>query len=81
MPAAGSPQSRRASLANELASHFDLDPMTEWGAISEQDLSLLHWADTPQEAFEGLRHHLVTHHLEPSTAQESAAPGIAKTHG
>jgi uncharacterized protein (TIGR00730 family) len=60
---------------------LDLDPMTEWGAISEQDLSLLHWADTPQEAFEGLRHHLITHHLEPSTPQESAAPGIAKTHG
>ncbi len=60
---------------------LNLDPMSEWGAISEKDLSLLHRADTPQEAFDGLRNHLIEHHLEPKTPQESAAPGIAKTHG
>src|SRR6478735_9405158 len=60
---------------------LNLGPMAEWGAIAEQDLTLLTHADTPTEAFECLRDHLVAHHLEPATAQESAAPGIAKTKG
>jgi uncharacterized protein (TIGR00730 family) len=60
---------------------LDLRPMVEWGAIAEQDLDLLHYADTPVDAFERLRTHLSAHHLEPATAQESAAPGIAKTRG
>ncbi len=60
---------------------LNLDPMAEWGAIAEQDKELLKWADTPDEAFEQLRQHLAEHHLEPKTAQEAAAPGIAKTRG
>ena len=56
-------------------------PMAEWGAIAEQDLSLLNRADTPTEAFECLRKHLVEHHLPPATEQEEEAPGIAKTKG
>ncbi len=56
-------------------------PMAEWGAIAEQDLELFHSVDTPGEAFERLRAHFVEHHLMPSTPQESAAPGIAKTRG
>ena len=56
-------------------------PMAEWGAIVEKDLELLQYADTPTKAFEELRAHLITHHLEPTTAQEAAAPGIAKTRG
>jgi uncharacterized protein (TIGR00730 family) len=60
---------------------LDLKPMSEWGAIAEQDLELLSYADTPSDAFELLRAHLMEHHLEPSTAQEAAAPGIAKTRG
>jgi uncharacterized protein (TIGR00730 family) len=59
--------------------HFE--PMAEWGAIVEKDLELLHRCDTPQEAFEQLRGHLIEHHLEPATEQEAAAPGIAKTRG
>src|SRR5438309_6653399 len=59
--------------------HFK--PMAEWGAIAEADLGLLTKCDTPAEAFERLRAHLVTHHLEPATPQEAAAPGIAKTRG
>ena len=39
-------------------------PMAEWGAIAEQDLELLQYADTPSEAFECLRDHLVEHHLD-----------------
>jgi uncharacterized protein (TIGR00730 family) len=60
---------------------LDLRPMEEWGAIAEQDLDLLHRADTPGQAFEWLRDHLISHHLQPRTPQEAAAPGIAKTRG
>jgi uncharacterized protein (TIGR00730 family) len=60
---------------------FNLKPMEEWGAVAEQDLELLSYADTPSDAFNLLRDHLVAHHLEPGTAQEAAAPGIAKTRG
>jgi uncharacterized protein (TIGR00730 family) len=60
---------------------LDLKPMAEWGAIAEKDLDLLHYADTPADAFEQLRDHLIAHHLEPNTAQEAATPGIAKTRG
>ena len=60
---------------------LDLKPMAEWGAIAEQDIDLLHFTDTPQDAFDHLRDHLIAHHLEPPSAQEAAAPGIAKTRG
>src|SRR6059058_3005111 len=56
-------------------------PMTEWGAIAEQDLDLLHYADTPADAFQHLRDHLIAHHLEPTTEEEAATPAIAKTRG
>jgi hypothetical protein len=36
-------------------------------------------ADTPEEAFEELKNHLLTNHMIPSTPQENKAPGIAKT--
>jgi uncharacterized protein (TIGR00730 family) len=60
---------------------LDFKPMAEWGAIADYDLGLLHRVDTPGDAFERLRAHLVAHHLEPATPQEAAAPGIAKTRG
>src|SRR6476646_9549507 len=60
---------------------LDLKPMSDWGAIAEKDLDLLHYADTPADAFEHLRDHLIAHHLEPNTEQEAATPGIAKTRG
>src|SRR6266540_2046080 len=60
---------------------LDFKPMAEWGAIAEQDLGLLRYAETPAEAFEQLREHLITNHLEPASEQEAAAPGIAKTRG
>jgi uncharacterized protein (TIGR00730 family) len=59
---------------------LDFKPMAEWGAIAEKDLELMHYADTPADAFELLRDHLIAHHLEP-TEQEAKAPGIAKTRG
>jgi uncharacterized protein (TIGR00730 family) len=58
-----------------------LQPMAEWGAIAEHDLELLNFADTPADAFEYLRTHLITHHLASTTPREGAAPGIAKTRG
>src|SRR5687767_8276839 len=58
---------------------LNLEPMAEWGGIAEHDISLLQRANTPREAFELLRAHLTEHHLEPATAQEMKAPGIAKT--
>jgi hypothetical protein len=48
---------------------------------AEKDLELLHYADTPAEAFEHLRDHLIANHLEPNTAQEASTPDIAKTRG
>jgi uncharacterized protein (TIGR00730 family) len=56
-----------------------LDPMIEWGAISPADVHLLQRANTPADAFELLKAHLLEHHVMPPTAQEMKAPGIAKT--
>ena len=60
---------------------LDFAPMAEWGAVAEEDLGLLYRTDSVSDAFERLRVHLITYHLEPPTAQEAAAPGIAKTRG
>jgi hypothetical protein len=59
---------------------INMSPMAEWGAVCEQDLDLFQYADTPAEAFDSVRDHLVAHHLEP-IEQEAVAPGIAKTRG
>jgi uncharacterized protein (TIGR00730 family) len=58
---------------------LDLKPMAEWGAIAEKDLELLHYADTPIDAFEHLRDHLIANHVEPEP--QATTPGIAKTRG
>ena len=58
---------------------LNLQPMLDWGGISDHDLTLLHRTDTPAGAFELLKAHLTEHHLAPATAQEMQAPGIAKT--
>jgi uncharacterized protein (TIGR00730 family) len=60
---------------------LNLQPMAEWGAIAEHDIELLNFAETPADAFQYLRDHLIAHHLEPHTEQEAATPGIAKTRG
>src|SRR5262247_2433740 len=38
---------------------IDFKPMVEWGAIADKDLELFHYCDTPGDAFERLRAHLV----------------------
>ena len=58
---------------------LDLKPLSEWGAITERDLKLLCYRDTPESAFEALKDHLTRHHMVPATVQEAKAPGIAKT--
>jgi hypothetical protein len=60
---------------------IDLEPLVEWGAISEEDVGLIRRADTPDEAFAYLQEHLTTEHLTPASPQEEKAPGIAKTRG
>jgi uncharacterized protein (TIGR00730 family) len=60
---------------------LNFGPMAEWGAIAERDVELFQHADTPQDAFEKLRSHLLANDLEPRNEQETAAPGIAKTRG
>ncbi len=60
---------------------LDMQPMVEWGAISPGDLDLVRFTDTPEEAFELLKAHLVDHHLQPEVPQEQQAPGLAKTRG
>jgi uncharacterized protein (TIGR00730 family) len=60
---------------------FDLKPLAEWGAIADADLDLLCRVESVEAAFEELKKHLLTYHMVPQTAQESKAPGIAKTRG
>jgi uncharacterized protein (TIGR00730 family) len=60
---------------------LNLKPMDEWGAFNPADLELMKWVDTPEQALEQLRRHLMEYHLVPETAQENRAPGIAKTRG
>ena len=57
------------------------DPMVEWGAINPGDRDLVQRADTPQQAFELLRVHLTTLHLEAPEpeAKRLQAPQLAKT--
>src|SRR5580704_10740509 len=38
---------------------LDFKPMAEWGAIAEKDHDLIHYADTPAEAFERLQASLI----------------------
>jgi uncharacterized protein (TIGR00730 family) len=59
---------------------IDFKPFAEWGAIAEQDLDLIRFAETPAEAFELLRAQL-TEHIEPASEEEAKAPGLAKTRG
>ena len=44
---------------------IDFKPFAEWGAIAEQDMDLIRFADSPAEAFEQLRAHLTTHLDQP----------------
>jgi uncharacterized protein (TIGR00730 family) len=58
---------------------LNLEPMSEWGAISPGDTDLIRRANTPAAAFELLKAHLIDHHLTPEDVQALKAPAIAKT--
>ena len=58
---------------------LNVKPMAEWGAIADKDVELLHYADTPADAFDQLRRHLEEHHIEPD--KPAKAPGLAITRG
>jgi uncharacterized protein (TIGR00730 family) len=60
---------------------LDFKPLVDWGAVAVEDLDLLSRADTPADGFNLLREHLIQHHLEPRSAQEAQAPGLARTRG
>lgn len=60
---------------------LNLQPMVESGAIGRKDLDLMIYADTPSQAFDSLREHLLTNHLDVEREQEMEAPGIARTRG
>jgi uncharacterized protein (TIGR00730 family) len=57
---------------------FDLKPLAEWGAINESDLGLLSYVNTPTEAFEALKQHLLKYHMRPA---DKKVPDIAATRG
>jgi uncharacterized protein (TIGR00730 family) len=57
---------------------MDFGPLVEWGAIERQDLKLMERVNTPKEAFESLRKHLVKQ-LVPATKEERKTPGLART--
>src|SRR5271166_449377 len=48
------------------------------GTISPKDLDLIHWANTPEEAYEFLRADLEHHHIDQANTREKE-PEIAKT--
>jgi len=55
--------------------HFE--PMIEAGAIAPHDMDLFTFVDSPQQAFDCLRTHLVEHCAEPRDT--ASVPGLAKT--
>jgi uncharacterized protein (TIGR00730 family) len=59
---------------------FNLPALVDTGAISPKDLDLFQYADTPEQAFEVLRHGLTENYLGPESAalrQREPAPAAA----
>jgi uncharacterized protein (TIGR00730 family) len=52
--------------------------LVDAGTISPQDLDLIHWANSPDEAYEFLRTDLERHHIEPVSAPDRV-PDLPKT--
>jgi uncharacterized protein (TIGR00730 family) len=52
--------------------------LVDAGTISAKDLDLIHWADTPEEAYEYLRADLERHHIDHGNGPEKS-PDFAKT--
>lgn len=63
---------------------LNFDALVKHGVISESDLSLFEYADTPEQAFDVLRDGLIEHYLKPEKpisgpTKGEQAPSIAKT--
>jgi len=61
---------------------INFQALVDWGAISQRDLDLFFFADTPEDAFEILKENLTKHHLEDSRERkpkDEGGPEIAKT--
>lgn len=62
---------------------INFQALVDWGAISPGDMDLVHFSDTPDDAFAYLRENLTQHHLDVSRPRkakdEAAGPEIAKT--
>jgi uncharacterized protein (TIGR00730 family) len=56
---------------------INLPALVDAGTIAAKDLDLIHWANTPEEAFEFLRTDLEEHHIEHSGPEK--VPDIART--
>jgi predicted Rossmann-fold nucleotide-binding protein len=56
---------------------LNLEPMAEWGAIAEEDTTLIKRADTPEQAFALLKDHLSEHHLQRPAPKKT--PQLART--
>jgi hypothetical protein len=54
---------------------INFDALIEKGTISPQDMSLFHFADTPEEALSLLQQGLTTNHLEPERHRAASADG------
>jgi uncharacterized protein (TIGR00730 family) len=57
---------------------INFQALVEAGTISAKDLELIHWADSPEEAYEILRADLEQHHIERG-GDGDKTPEIAKT--
>ena len=53
---------------------FNLEALVDTGAISPKDIELFQFADTPEEAFELLRHGLTENYLVPEATAEAEHP-------
>ncbi len=60
---------------------INLDFLIESGTIAAQDKDLFRMADTPEEAFETLKHGLTKFHLQAPPPAKEKNPEIAKTRG
>ncbi len=53
---------------------FDLDVLVDTGAISPKDIDLFRFAETPEQAFELLRHGLTENYLVPEAMAAAEHP-------
>ena len=60
---------------------FNLDVLVDTGAISPKDIELFQFADTPEEAFELLRHGLTENYLAAEVASGKLAENQQMPHG